>query len=270
MFNRLLMEPPFRVVTRAILKYLPTSVRTKAKWELSNRPSYMMGVVAAVDQARREGINRISVIEFGVAGGNGLLELQRISKLVQEETGIDIDVYGFDMGSGLPSFVGDHKDHPDMWKPGDFVMDVPSLQKKLDKFTTLMLGPVKKTFKTYLERFNFAPVGFVSFDMDLYSSTRDALKLFSDPRLKTLNHTPMYFDDIEFMFNYKDAGEFKAINEFNEENKDKYCIDKWYGIKEGRPFPERGFLDRMYVFHNCVQISTASLKRDNVKLELVN
>ena len=53
-----------------------------------------------------------------------------------------------------------------------------------------------------------------------------------DQRVQTLYHVPAIFlDDIEFMFNYKDAGELRAINEFNEINKDRMCIDRWYGVK---------------------------------------
>ena len=269
MWDRLLMEQPFRVFTREALKYLPTSVRTKSKWELSSRPSYMLGVLSAADQANRQGVNRISVIEFGVAGGNGLLELQRVSALVEKELGVHIDVVGFDMGpKGLPMLAGDHRDHPDMWKQGDFPMDIDSLLKKISPRTKLIIGNVKTSVEKYIGVHNENPIGFVSFDMDLYSSTTDALRLFMDQRVKTLYHVPAYFDDIEFMFNYQDAGELRAINEFNEINKDRMCIDRWHGVKEGRPFPERGFLDKMYVIHNCESISKASLKRDVVKLPL--
>jgi hypothetical protein len=229
----------------------------------------MLGVLAAADQANRQGVKRISVIEFGVAGGNGLLELERVSALVEKELEVHIHVVGFDMGSqGLPMFVGDHRDHPDIWKKGDFPMDIDSLLKKISPRTTLIIGNVKTSIEEYIGVHNESPIGFVSFDMDLYSSTTDALRLFTDQRVSTLYHVPAYFDDIESMFNYKDAGELRAINEFNETNRDRICIDRWYGVKEGRPFPERGFLDRMYVIHNCESISKASLERGVVKLSL--
>jgi hypothetical protein len=185
MWDRLLMEQPFRVFTRTALKYLATSVRTKCKWDLSSRPGYMLGVLSAADQANRQGVNRISVIEFGVAGGNGLLELERIAALVEKELGVHIDVVGFDMGpEGLPMFVGDHRDHPDKWKQGDFPMEIYSLLKKIYPRTKLIIGNVKTSVEKYIDAHNENPIGFVSFDMDLYSSTTDALRLFMDQRVK--------------------------------------------------------------------------------------
>jgi hypothetical protein len=49
--------------------------------------------------AKALGIKRVSVIEFGVAGGNGLVALDRIAEKVEQALGIDIDVYGFDTGA---------------------------------------------------------------------------------------------------------------------------------------------------------------------------
>ncbi len=66
------------------------------------RPHYTWGVLHGGHLARAIGINRVSVIEFGVAGGNGLLSLERIAEKVEGVFGIGIDVYGFDNGIGLP------------------------------------------------------------------------------------------------------------------------------------------------------------------------
>ena len=70
-------------------------MRTKALWDIGERPQYLLGVLSGADQARREGVDHISVIEFGVAGGNGLIALQRWARAVEEETGVRVDVYGF-------------------------------------------------------------------------------------------------------------------------------------------------------------------------------
>lgn len=268
MLMRLLAEPPFRIFTRAALKYLPTSLDTKVKWELSTRPAYLLGVYEAAKQAKREGKIAIEVIEFGVAGGTGLLELQRIAEMVERETGVFIKVIGFDMGNeGLPSFIGDHRDHPDQWKPGDFKMDEEALRAKLDPHRiTLLIGNVSETVFQYARDIHENPVGFISFDMDLYSSTRDALKIFSCTDV--LAHVPLYFDDIEFIFNYSEAGELAAIEEYNGTHWETACIDQWYGIKEGRPFPERGFLEKMRVHHSFSDIENIALQRESVHLPL--
>src|SRR5438445_10226194 len=74
--SRLAIEPQFRILARALLKHMPVSVKTRALWELSARPAYLLGVVTAAEQARRQNVSAVSVIEFGVAGGEGLLALE--------------------------------------------------------------------------------------------------------------------------------------------------------------------------------------------------
>ena len=81
------------------------------------------------EQANREGIDQISVIEFGVATGVSLLALERIAAAVEETSGVRISVYGFDAGpGGLPELIGDYRDCPDVWRAGDFPMDVEALK----------------------------------------------------------------------------------------------------------------------------------------------
>jgi hypothetical protein len=259
---RLAKEPPFRVLTRALLKRLPVSVRTRALWELSPRPAYLAGLLAAADQARRQGVDQMSAVEFGVASGDGLVALQTEAEAIELETGIRVRVFGFDTGSqGLPSLIGDYRDHPDWWRPGDFPMDEVALRARLTGRTTLVLGNVKDTVPTFFERYRPPPIGFVSVDLDLYSSTKDALQIFSRSDRSMLWHVPVYFDDIEFLVNHKFAGELLAIDEFNRDT-DSVKIDRWYGLREGRPFPERGFLDKFYVAHDLEAVSRVNVNRE--------
>lgn len=265
---RLAMEPPFRIAARALLRCLKVSARTRALWEISKRPAYLLGVVTAAEQARKQGVGEISVIEFGVAGGDGLVALQEEADLVERETGIRIKVYGFDAGPrGLPEFIGDHRDHPDAWKPGDYPMDVQALRSRLTRRTSLILGNVRDTIQGFYRHYQPPPVGFVSFDLDLYSSTRDALQVFALPDKRMLRNVPVYFDDIEFLFNHRFAGELLAIEEFNRNNA-QVKIDRWHGVRKNRPFPERPFLDKMYVAHDLEAISRATLSREAVALPL--
>jgi hypothetical protein len=265
---RLGMEPPFRILVKALLKQLNVSVQTRALWELSKRPAYLLGVLTAAEQALKQKVPEISVIEFGVAGGNGLVTLQSEAEAVERETGVGIKVYGFDAGShGLPAFIGDYRDHPDAWQPGDYPMDESALRSLLTERTTLILGNVRDTIPEFFNDFQPPPVGFVSFDLDLYSSTREALQIFCVPDKRMLWHVPLYFDDIEFLFNHKFAGELLAIDEFNEESHG-VKIDRWYGVRAGRPFPERPFLDKLYVAHDLETISQVVLEREATVLSL--
>jgi len=51
-------------------------------------------------------MHRVSVLEFGVAGGQGLLTLERIAVRVEEMINIGIDVYAFDTGDGSYQATG--------------------------------------------------------------------------------------------------------------------------------------------------------------------
>ena len=265
MISRLAKEPPFRILARALLKRMPVSTETRCLWEISARPAYLLGVWSAANQAIQEGCEGINVIEFGVAGGSGLVALQEEARAVESETGVRISVYGFDNGpKGLPHLCGDYRDHPDLWKSGDFKMDVAGLRSRLDPRTDLILGDVRDTVPEFVER-QTLPVGFVSFDLDLYSSTVAAMEIFRHPDRSMLMHVPLYFDDIDFIVNHRFAGELLAIDEFNA-TVDGVKIDKWYGVRADRPFPERHYFAKMFVAHDLDAITNASLARDNREL----
>jgi hypothetical protein len=246
--NRILKEPPLRMLVKFLVRSFPAPIRVKADWDAVSRPGYLVGVLSAADQALSQGVPAISVIEFGVGRGEGLLALQDIAAAVERETGVRIAVYGFDTGRGLPSTGGDFRDHPDIWKPGDYSMDYSALQHRLSKRTSLILGDVAVTVPDFVSKTQRAPVGFISVDLDLYSSTCNALRILSLPTKRMLLHVPMYFDDIAQFQNHKFAGELLAIDEFNHLSSD-VKIDEWRGLADGRSFPENAWLRRMYVAH---------------------
>jgi hypothetical protein len=262
--KRLAMEQPFRLFVRTVLKCLPVSVSTRALWDLSERPPYLIGMLYAARLALRESVGEIAVIEFGVAGGNGLLALQREAEAIENEFAVSIKVYGFDNGpEGLPEFIGDHRDHPDKWKPGDFPMDEPLLRSKLGPRTTLILGDVLETVPPFYDDTAVPPVGFIAFDLDLYSSTAHALRVLSMPGRRMLDRVPLYFDDTEHSISHQFAGELLAIDEFNQANT-HVKIDRWRGLQNARPFPEASFLRKMYMAHDLESISSRALDRERL------
>jgi hypothetical protein len=219
------------------------------------------GVLFAAEQARMENVDAISVIEFGVAQGAGLLALERIAAAVEEATGVRIYVYGFDAGpGGLPDFIGDHRDCPDIWRPGDYPMDVASLQAKLSPRTTLVLGNLRDTVPRFIANYDPPPLGFAAVDVDLYSSTVWALQILALPDKRILRHVPLYFDDIDLYRVHQYAGELLAVAEFNERETDIKIVE-WRGLKRNRPFPEEGWLERMFMAHDLAAISRCSLNR---------
>jgi hypothetical protein len=180
------------------------------------RPSYAYGVFQAADLAKRLKIPAISVFEFGVAGGRGLVALEKISEVIGKHFGIQIQAYGFDTGAGMPEAM-DYRDLPFIWEKGFYKMDVELLRSRL-KSAKLILGNLKDTVPAFLKE-KIAPIGFVGFDLDYYSSTVDALKLFQGPSEALLPRVYCYFDDIiwpETACHNPYIGELLAIREFNE------------------------------------------------------
>ncbi len=106
-------------------------------------------------------------------------------------------------------------------------MDRESVEKKL-QFSQLVIGDVKETCATFFDDHrDAAPIGCILFDLDYYSSTVDAFKLFDTSHENYLPREFCCFDDIigtnEFI------GELCAIREFNEANPSKK-IAKPYGL----------------------------------------
>jgi hypothetical protein len=257
--QRLSREPPFRLFSQKVVKYFSRSIRTKAKWDVVDRPHYLLGLLRAADEAAHESVPEILAIEFGVAAGDGLVTLQKYAAEVEKETGVRIRVFGFDTGKGLPSTSGDYRDHCDHWRGCDYPMDEQALRARLAPTTELIMGDVAKTVPRFMEK-NHIPIGFVAFDLDLYSSTRDALLVFSHPRRKMLRRAIAYFDDINFFIYHGFAGELLAIKEFNEQCSD-VPLDRWRGIRHARVFFEDSWLSQMYVAHDLTQISRVELSR---------
>ena len=97
-----LKEPPFRRLAKLLVQMLPWSVSSKALWDAAERPQYLFGLLHAAEQARREGHRAVSVLEFGVAEGYGLLSMQAHAVAAERHTAVQVHLYGFDSGAGLP------------------------------------------------------------------------------------------------------------------------------------------------------------------------
>src|ERR1700687_600692 len=68
-----------------------------------DRPHYGHCILQAAKLANLLNYPRISVIEFGCGGGNGLVNAEMHIMEVMKIFAVDIELYGFDAGSGLPS-----------------------------------------------------------------------------------------------------------------------------------------------------------------------
>lgn len=211
------------------------------------RPNYTWAVLHAAHQAKSLGFERLSVAEFGVAGGNGLLALERAADLAEEKIGIGVDVYGFDTGKGLPP-PQDHRDLPNLYKESAYSMDVDALKNRLQR-AKLVLGLVEETVPKFLAC-NPAPIGFMSIDVDYYSSTMEVFKILEAAPEALMPRIHCYFDDtIGFTFS-EYTGERLAIREFNEKHKMRK-ISPIFGLKHflQEPYSNQTWCDQMYIAH---------------------
>lgn len=250
---RIAKEPPLRLLTMLFMAIAPVSMRTKSLWDAVRRPSYLVGLIKAAEQAKRDKEGAFSAIEFGVAAGTGLLLLEKHAAAVERETGVSIEVYGFDIGKGMPKPCGDHRDHPDLFVPGQFAMDEHALRQRLSPRTTLLIGDVAQTVPAFVRDARHAPIGFIASDFAYYSPTREALQVLSLPGKRMLKRVAMYFGYVARTGSHEFAGERLAIAEFNSNNHVK--IDKSHLLPLGRPFHEAGWLQGMYNAHDIEAIS---------------
>ena len=196
------------------LRLLPYRNRVNLFFE--RRPHYAYGILHGAQLAKSLGINEISVIEFGVAGGNGLLNMEYHARRVEKITGIAVQIFGFDTGKGLPPPKG-YKDSPYNWKEGSYDMNVELLKSRLST-AKIILGDVGETLNDYCNSWNPAPIAFIAHDFDFYSSTLESFKIFEVPSQYRLPRIFNYFDDIlgTVTAAYNDyTGELAAIHEFN-------------------------------------------------------
>jgi hypothetical protein len=206
------------------------------------RPQYAWGAVMAAAQARALGHNEMALIEFGVAGGRGLLALEDIAAEVSQKIGPRLQVIGFDTGAGLPE-VTDPRDLPQHYKRGDFSIEMAALRARLRPDTRLIIGEVRETLDDFLLQ-THAPVGFISFDMDLYTSTRDALE-------NCLPRVVCYFDDIMGVTFADINGERLAISEYNRDRYPLRSISPVFGLRYqlGWPHSRAQWPDMMFWAH---------------------
>lgn len=204
-----------KLLTKIYLKLIGSYIPDYSNGE-GDRPHYGYCITKAAKLAINLGHKKVSIIELGVAGGRGLISIEKNCEIIKKTLDIDFEIYGFDMESGLPKPL-DYRDEPYKWSEGFYKMDRKKLESRL-KFSKLIIGDVSKTINSFFSDNNPAPIGCIMFDLDLYSSTKNAFKLFDGDDKFLLPRLMCYFDDIgciEFL------GERLAIREFNDENNNR-------------------------------------------------
>ena len=231
----------FRGMRRLRNRYSKSHYYYRCIFNEVERPEYGYCIWKAAMLANSLRYPRVGILEFGIAKGGGLLSIEKHIENVRREIDVKFDVYGFGLEEGLPA-PEDYRDLPFKWWQGRFNADTGAIENKL-KISKLVLGNVKETCATFFEDYDAPPVGAALFDLDYYSSTRDAFQIFRDSG----NYLPRVFccfDDILGTNEY--IGELRAIKEFNETNPAKK-IAKPYGL-----FAERRSVwnEKIFTFHD--------------------
>ena len=81
----------------SLQKIIPYELRLNYDWVA--RPWYGYSIFNAAKMAKSLGYERISIIEFGVAEGKGLVNIERHIEEIKKIVNIEFEVYGFDMGT---------------------------------------------------------------------------------------------------------------------------------------------------------------------------
>lgn len=225
------------------------SYRARVAHDLVIRPGNAWAILNSADQAKELGVKTVTLVEFGVAAGAGLLNMSYIAARVTQATGVAFRLYGFDTGKGMPPSA-DYRDHPDLYQEGDFKMDVERLRAALPANTKLIIGDIGETAPSFIKELSLdAPIGYVSVDVDYYSSTKQALKLFAhdDPR-KYLPVTTVYFDDVCHERHNSWCGELLAISEFNAEHALRK-LERHAFLRGTRIYRRAEWIDHMWTMH---------------------
>ena len=239
------LTEPLHLNLVSVLVWAFGSYRAKIACDLIVRQQNAYGILKAADYARSLGIRRVSILEFGVAAGAGLMNMVEIARRVMKETGVLFSVYGFDTGTGMPPPM-DYRDHPDMYQRGEFGMDVAALREALPKNASLVLGELSETVPAFAASLSAdEPIGFVSVDVDYYSSAASALRVFAESPEKYLPVTVVYFDDIYDERHNTSCGELLAIEEFNQSHKLRR-IEQYKLLENSRIFRRADWLKRIY------------------------
>jgi hypothetical protein len=247
----LAMRPvPVRtLVLRELLRRWPIgSYRARLHVGAVRRPNYGWCVYHAAEEALSLGYKAITVIEFGVAGGNGLVNLCQHKKEIQKELGIEIAVVGFDTGIGLPA-SHDPRDLLYFWPAGSFEMNLEALEKRIAGQAELVLGDVAATVASWEPRAE-APIGAIMFDLDFYTSTMAAFGILAKTNL--LPRTWCYFDDIRgYPKNaYTDSiGEREAIKQFNLAPERQHLCDHLSPAFVFKGIPHESWHEDIYLYH---------------------
>lgn len=149
---------------------------------------YARQIYEAALLAKDLGYDAFSVIEFGVAGGQGLIACEFHINEIARLLNVNIQLYGFDTGGGYPETI-DPRDSAYKWTIGSSGMDIERLRRRL-QFAQLVMGDICETAGEFMHNANFAPIGAMFAETGCYTVTAAILNMLRGGLLR--NSCPVY------------------------------------------------------------------------------
>jgi hypothetical protein len=243
------LTEPLHLNVMSLFVWIFGTFRAKVWFDLVIRPHNAYALLKAADQAKKHGLGTVSVLEFGVATGAGLMNLAELARRVTGATGVNFKIYGFDSGEGMPPAV-DYRDHPEMYQHGDYRMNREALEKSLPPNVHLIIGDVAETTKEFAAKLSPSePIGYILIDVDYYSSSVGALNVLKGANPSCyLPMTSVYLDDIFSEEHNPWCGELAAVHEFNAEQPMRKIAFNPF-IDTDRLFKRASWLKHIWVLH---------------------
>ncbi len=241
------MREPLIYNLASVFVLLFGSFKKKVQYDLVPRQPYAFSIQAAAEQALAANIGKLTLIEFGVAAGAGLLNMCWIAEQVTRESGVEFEIIGFDGGEGMPP-PKDYRDHPEKYFTGDYpVTDKRRLLEQLPANARIMFGHIDDSIRKFGSQIRY-PIGFVSVDVDYCWSTKQCLEFFDLEAQNYLPYVYTYFDDVQDIDDNEFCGELLAIKEFNRSN-----------ANQNRQIAIANCLDRLRIFKNAIWLKQVYL-----------
>lgn len=242
------LTEPIHLNLLSVFVALFGSFRAKVDFDLVLRHHNAYAILKCADQAQALSLKAVTLVEFGVAAGAGLLNMCKVAERVTRASGVEFRIFGFDTGKGMPA-PRSYRDHPELYQEGDFPMDAALLKRALPENAELVLGEISANMDGFLARITpAAPIGLVSIDVDFYTSARDSLRVLRGAPEQYLPRTLLYLDDLEDESHNSYCGELLAVREFNEENALRK-IEPHRFLRGNRIFRNARWIDHMMTCH---------------------
>ena len=262
-FRERLSEPLHLNILSAVVALFGDH-RAKVYWDLKYRQYTAFCLLDAADRAARLGVKRVSVMEFGVASGAGLLNICEHAAATTKLTGVEFEVYGFDTGRGLPP-PRSYRDHPELYQSGDYPMNVSALQARLPTNARLVLGDIGETVPAFLGEGKHAPLAYIALDVDYYWSSVEALRVLRGPAEQYMPLVLLYLDDCHDPYHNPSCGELLACEEINQSQPFRK-IHRYTALREKRLFKNASWISKIWAVHVLDhKIRTEGVSRSEMK-----